>query len=149
MIYLNQGQNNQVAAICTRNETLSGTVYFLWSLTHLLSNKKYRFIPYMVTSQVPNPYYDLFCIEVNDSIPQVLTGATSCGQTNVHLIPGEYSLAVFEQYSPSNLNPQLSNDLIYNNLVTVVGTNQYDPAIYQSGQTDTYIIYDPDNDNQY
>lgn len=103
----------------------------------------------MVTSQVPNPYYDLFCIEVNDSIPQVLTGATSCGQTNVHLIPGEYSLAVFEQYSPSNLNPQLSNDLIYNNLVTVVGTNQYDPAVYQSGQTDTYIIYDPDNDNQY
>lgn len=145
MIYLNQGQNNQAAAVCSRNKTLPGSVTYLWSMTHKLSGDRFRFIPFRVPPSISGyePAYDLFCIQVSGGT-QVLTGATVCGQTNVDLIPGLYDLKCYEQYSTSNLNPMLSHDVVYENMVTVVGVNQNIPTTY-SGTTDTYIIYDPNN----
>ena len=148
MIYLNQNQNNQAAAVCSRNKTLTGNVQYLWSMVHKLSNQRFRFIPFRVPPSISGyePAYDLFCIDIDDSIPEVLTGATICGETNVHLIPGEYALKVYEQYSTTNLNPALSHDVVYETLVNVVGTNQNNPTVY-SGTTDTYyVIYNPNND---
>lgn len=148
MIFLNQGQNNLAAAICSRNKWLTGPVVYLWSMSHKLSQQKYRFIPYMVHSPLSvNPPYDVFCINIDDSIPQVLTGTTSCGQTNVHLIPGEYDLKVYEQSSSlsGNTNPSLAYDVVYETLVTVVGVNGYDPTVWTGG-SNTYIVYNPNND---
>jgi hypothetical protein len=144
MIYLYQDQTNQAAAVCSRNATISSPV-FLWEMVHKLSNARYVFIPFRVLPSVDyKPGYDLFCVDIFDNVAQVLTGATSCGQTNVHLIPGEYSLSVFQQTSTSNLNPALSLGLIYQTLVNMVGTNQNIPVTY-SGTSDNYVIYDPDN----
>jgi hypothetical protein len=146
MIYLNQGQNNQAAAVCSRNKTLTGSVTYLWSMSHKLSNQRYRFIPFRVLPSVSyNPAYDLFCINIDNAIPEVLTGATICGQTNVHLIPGEYDLKVYEQYSTTNLNPALAHDVVYETLVNVVGVNGYNPVVW-TGTSNTYVIYNPDND---
>lgn len=146
MIYLNQGQNNQAAAVCSRNKTLTGNVTYLWSMSHKLSNQRYRFIPFRVLPSVSyNPAYDLFCINIDNAIPEVLTGATICGQTNVHLIPGEYDLKVYEQYSTTNLNPALAHDVVYETLVNVVGVNGYNPVVW-TGTSNTYVIYNPDND---
>ena len=148
MIYLNQGENNEAAAICSRNKWLTGSVSYLWSMQHKLSQQKYRFVPYLIPSTASfSPPYDLFCINIDDSIPEVLTGTTSCGQTNVHLIPGEYDLKVYEQsYTLSgNTNPQYAYDVVYETLVNVVGVNGYDPTVW-SGTSNTYIVYNPNND---
>ena len=144
MIYLYQNQNNQAAAVCSRNATISNPV-FLWKLVHKLSNEEYRFIPFRILPSVSyKPAYDLFCIDIDDSIPQVLTGTTACGETNVHLIPGEYALEVYQQTSTSNLSPLLSQGLVYQTLVNMIGVNQNIPVTY-SGQSNNYVIYDPDN----
>jgi hypothetical protein len=144
MIYLYQNQNNQAAAVCSRNATLNNPV-FLWKMVHKLSNEEYRFIPFRILPDVSyKPSYDMFCIDIDDSIPEVLTGTTSCGQTNVHLIPGEYSLEVYQQVSNSNLDPSQSSGLVYQTLVNMVGTNQNIPVTY-SGESNNYVIYDPDN----
>lgn len=146
MIYLNQSENNQAAAVCSRNKTLTGNVVYLWSMSHKLSGKQYRFIPYRLQPSVSySPAYDIFCIDIDENIPQVLTGATSCGETNVHLIPGEYYLKVYEQYSTTNLNPMLSHDVVYETLVNVIGVNQNIPVSY-SGTTDIFIVYNAEND---
>ncbi len=114
-------------------------------MVHKLSNEEYRFIPFRILPSVSyKPAYDLFCIDINDAIPQVLTGATSCGVTNIHLIPGEYSLEVYQQVSNQNLNPAQSSGLVYQTLVNMVGVNQNIPVTY-SGQSNNYVIYDPDN----
>ena len=148
MIYLNQSQQNQAAAVCTRNATLTGgTIVYLWNLQHKLSGRVFNFIPFrLIPSVTYKPAYDLFCIDIDDSIPQVLTGTTQCGQTNVHLIPGEYALTVYQQLSTSNLNPSLSSGIVYQTLVIVDGVNQNNPTVYTGGTDGVFIIYNSDND---
>ena len=146
MIYLNQGQQNNPAAVCSRNTTLAGTVYYLWYMYHKLSGQKFYFVPYRLIPAVSYPpSYDVFCLNIDDSIPQVLTG-TTCGVTNVHLIPGEYSLEIYQQYSQTNLNPDLSSGLIYQTLVNVIGDNLNIPTTYTGNSDSSYIIYNPNND---
>ena len=147
MIYIYQGQQNESAAVCTRNSTISGTIFYLWYLEHKLSGQKWYFIPFRLQPAVSYPpSYDVFCLNTNDSIAQFLTGSTSCGKTNVHLIPGEYTLEIFQQNSNSNLNPDLSGGLIYTTLVNVVGENLNIPTTYSGNSDSTYIIYNPNND---
>jgi hypothetical protein len=148
MIYLNQNQLNQAAAVCSRNATISNPV-FLWNMTHKLSLRVYNFIPYRILPITTyKPGYDLFCITINDSLPEVLSGASSCSQTNVHLIPGEYFLNVYEQTSTSNLTPPNDdNQIVYQTLVNVVGVNQNVPITYQAPADESvFIIYNPNND---
>jgi len=148
MIYLNQGQNNTVAAVCSRNATLSNPVY-LWSMTHLLTQKTINFIPFRVlpVGYTALPPYDLFCIDVDDSIPQVLSSATICGQTNIHAIPGQWYVKIYEQTSTSNLNPDNATNMVNQTMVTLVGINQNNPVIYSGdSQDDIFIVYNPDND---
>lgn len=146
MIYVNQGQQNNPAAVCSRNTTLTGTVYYLWYMTHKLSGKEYYFIPTRLIPPIDYPpLYDVFCLNINDSIPTVLTGST-CGDVNVHLIPGEYYLKCYSQNSNTNLNPLLSYELVYQTLVNVVGENQNIPTTYSGGSDSIYIIYNPNND---
>jgi hypothetical protein len=73
---------------------------------------------------------------------------TSCDLgtvANLHLIPGQYYYKVYEQVSSSNLNPNLASDIVNEGMLTVVGTNANNPTTY-SGDTDVFIMYNPDND---
>lgn len=147
MIYLNQGQNNQVAAVCSRNKTLSGNVQYLWSMQHKLSGRKFRFIPYRVQPSVNySPGYDLFCIDIDPLSPNVLTGATQCGDTNVGtLIPGEYFVKIYEQMSTTNLDPMFSSEVVQETLAHVVGVNQNIPTTYTGGTDGVFIVYNDNN----
>jgi len=146
MVYLNQGSVNQSAFVASRNKQLGGNVTYLFSMLHKLSGQRWRFIPYRVPPSVNySPSYDLFCINIDDSIPQSLTGNTTCGKCNVHLIPGEYYVKIYEQLSSDNLDPQYSYDVVNETLVNVVGTNKNIPTSY-SGDSDVFIVYNADND---
>lgn len=146
MIYLNQGQLNQAAAVASRNKQLVGNVTYLWSMMHKLTGQKWRFIPFRVPPSVDyTPSYDLFCITIDDSIPESVTGNTSCGDCNIHLIPGEYYLKIYEQVSTTNLNPALSFDVVNETIVNVVGENKNIPTSY-SGNSDVFIVYNENND---
>jgi len=116
-------------------------------MTHKLSGKNYRFIPFRVQPSVSYSVpYDLFCIDVDPLQPNVLTGSTLCGQTNIGtLIPGEYEVTIWEQYSSSNLDPELSYDIVQQNLVTVIGVNQNIPTTYTGGTNGVFIIYNDNN----
>jgi hypothetical protein len=148
MIYINQDETNQVPVVCSRNNLSSGDVY-LWSMTHKLTFQTWNFIPYRIPPTTTyKPGYDLFCITVDNSLPQTFTGNTSCsGSTscNIHLIPGEYWVRIYSQSSNTNLNPDLSLELVYETMGLMVGTNQNDPITY-SGNSDVFIVYNEDND---
>jgi hypothetical protein len=144
MVYLNQGILNQAAVVASRNKTLVNPTY-LWAMQHKLSGRQWRFIPYRIIPLTDyTPGYDLFCLTVTDSQPEHLTGNTSCGLCVVDLYPGEYYLKIYEQVSPTNLNPMLSHDVVNETIVNVVGTNQNEPVTYESGD-DIFIIYNVDN----
>lgn len=143
MIYLIEGQNN-AAATCSRNKTLTGSVSYLWSMKHKLSGQVWRFVPYQIPADVPyTPGYDLFSIKINLNIPEVLTGATMTGQTNVHLIDGEYYVKIWEQSSSlsGNTNPMSAHDVVYETIADVSYSASTSPISY-SGTGDTYKIYE-------
>lgn len=146
MIYLNQGQLNQPAVVCERNTLMTGTTYYLWSVTHKLTSQNWSFLPYKIPPSVSyQPGYDLFCITVDDTIPQSLTGNTTCGSCNVHLIPGEYYIKIYGQSSATNLDVDNAQELVYETIMWIVGTNQNNPITY-SGTSDIFIVYNEDND---
>jgi hypothetical protein len=146
MIYINQGiLNPSVAAVCSRNKTLSSPTY-LWSAQHKLSSKSWKFIPFRIPPSVNySPGYDLFTIEVDDTQPESFTASTSANTVNLHFYPGEYYVKIYEQASPTNLNPALSYDVVNETIMNVIGTNQNTPISY-SGTPDIFIIYNSDND---
>jgi len=145
MIYINQGElNSSVAAVCSRNKSLSNPTY-LWSAQHKLSSKSWKFIPFRIPPSVDySPGYDLFTIEVDDTQPESFTASTSANTVNLHFYPGEYYVKIYEQQSTSNLNPALSFDVVNETIMNVVGTNQNTPISY-SGTPDIFIIYNSDN----
>lgn len=145
MVYIYQNQQNDTPAVCDRN-MLGVYDYFLWEMTHKLTFQKWTFIPYEIPYTTDYyPGYNLFTINVDDSIAQSLTGNTTSGSTNVHLIPGEYWLKIYAQDSPTNLNPNNASELVYQQIATLVGTNQNEPITY-SGNSDIFIVYNEDND---
>ena len=143
MIILNQVQNN-MNATCSRNKSLTGAVSYLFSWKHKLSGQVWRFVPYQYPAQVNYaPGYDLFSIKIDNGAPEVLTGATATGQTNVHLIDGEYYVKVWEQSSSlsGNTNPSLAYDVVYETIGRVNYSGSTAPTSY-SGTTDIYKIYE-------
>jgi hypothetical protein len=144
MVYVNQGEYNEPAVVCSRNKSLSNPTY-LWSMYHKLSGQVWRFIPYRIPPSVSySPAYDLFGLTIDDSIPESLTGNTGATSCNIHAIPGEYYVKIYEQVSSTNLNPALSYDVVYETIFNVVGINQNTPISY-SGTPDIFIIYNENN----
>jgi len=146
MIYIRQGLQNTVPAVCSRNLIDENADIYLWDMEHKLTSQTFRFIPYMydwTTDYLPG--YNQFDISVDDTQPQSLTGNTVTGTTNVYLIPGEYYVTIYGQTSNSNLNPTLSEEIVYQTQGLVVGANKNTPVSY-SGETDIFILYNPDND---
>jgi len=145
MVYINQGELSQAAFVASRNKQLGGNVTYLFSIMHKLSGQRWRFIPYRIPPSVDyTPSYDLFCINVDFNIPENYIGSI-CGDCNIHLIPGEYYLKIYEQLSPTNLDPQFSYDVVNETLVNVVGENKNIPTSY-SGTSDVFIVYNENND---
>lgn len=141
MIYLQQGDINQNALVtCSRNKSLYGAVTYLWTIKHKLSQQSWKFIPYRepsITSYEPSK--DLFYISIDDSSPEVLIGQSNL-TTNLHLIPGEYYLKIYEQTSTTNLNPALSYDVVYEGMLIVNAADPINQIAY-SGNSEVIIIY--------
>jgi hypothetical protein len=145
MLYINQSQLTQVPATCSRNNINGGGVY-LWEMIHKLTGQYWSFIPYRIPPITTyQPGYDLFCITVDDTQPESLTGNTVCGDCNVHLIPGEYWVRIYSQTSTTNLFFAFADELVYETIGNVVGVNQNEPVTY-SGTSDIFIVYNEDND---
>jgi len=144
MIILQEGYNN-ANATCSRNKNLTGSVCYLFGFKHKLSQEVWRFVPYRIPPSVGYaPGYDLFSITIDPSQPEAyLTGATTTGQTNVHLIEGEYYIKVWEQSSAlsGNTNPNLAYDVVYETIGRVNYSASTAPITY-SGTTDIYKIYE-------
>jgi len=97
MIIIQPGQNN-VPATCSLNATLSNP-YYLWSMTHKLSNENWRFIPYRFNPVVNyKPQWDLFNIGVDYNSPESLTGNTSSGTTNYGTLMWDSSTPTTTQF---------------------------------------------------
>ena len=134
MIILEQGQENLVYAVASRNKLLNGGNNYLFSLYNKLSEERFRFIPYRlpVNTTYP-PRYDEFEIKIDLNSPQSLTGNTSGFTTNVWLTEGEYYYKIYQQNSAINLNPSLSTDVVDEGM------------LYVSGTTTDIPVYDNDN----
>lgn len=113
-----------------------GNVIYLWSMTHKLTNQNWKFIPYPIPTIVNYaPSYDLFTINVDENSPEVFTASTSANTVNLHLIEGQYFVKIYEQYSTTNLNPQLSYDVVYEGsaMVNYSGSPQNEIISYTGG----------------
>jgi len=141
MVYLQQDELNYANVTCSRNKNLSGNVTYLWTMRHKLSQQSWKFIPYRVPPAIVGyePAYDQFEIDVNPQNPEIYIG-TSGTPVNLQFIPGEYYLKIYEQLSPTNLNPALSYDVVYEGMVVVISDNPIGEINY-TGVSDTVIIY--------
>ena len=136
MVILEQGQDNVVYAMASRNKLMLGGDYFLFSMYNKLSEEKFRFIPYhRPYNSVYPPRLDEFEIKIDFNSPQSLTGNTSGFTTNVWLTEGEYYYKIYQQKSSTNLNPLLSTDVVDEGMM-YVNANTTDIPVY-------------DNDNYY
>jgi hypothetical protein len=143
MVQIQKGEFNNVVATCSRNKMLTGNVTYLWSMTHKISKQNWKFLPYRVPPSVPYaPSYDEFTMNVDDSTPEVFTASTSANTVNLHLIEGQYFVKIYEQLSTTNLNPQLSYDVVYEGTATVnfSGSPQNEIISY-SGASGIFKVY--------
>lgn len=139
MIYLRVGEVNTAIATCSVNKQLSNPSY-LWSMRHKLTNQAWKSIPYRVPPAVNySPSYDQFLINIDENSSQEYIGTASTA-VNLHLIPGEYFIKIYEQTSPTNLNPALSYDVVYEGIATVINTGSTTPTSY-SATTEVFITY--------
>lgn len=141
MIYLQQGNINQPTLVtCSRNKTLYGPVTYLWTVRHKLSQQSWKFIPYREPSNLGyEPSKDLFYISVNESASELYIG-TSGTSANLHFIPGEYYVKIYEQTSPTNLNPSVAYDVVYEGMMIVEPADPINQIAY-SGNSEVIIIY--------
>lgn len=142
MIILNQSELNVATATCSLNKQLTAPTY-LWSMRHKLTNQSWKFIPFRYPPNTTyKPSWDLFSIRVDNSLPETFTATTADNTTNLHLLPGDYFVKIYEQNSSSNLNPSNSYDVVYETTARVIGTgNTTNNLISYSGDTQIFSIY--------
>jgi hypothetical protein len=116
MLHFKQNDLNS-CDVTVSNESELNNPNYLWCLTNLDSNVKKYFIPYNAT--VANATrFDTFTFSTNRLEPEVFTGSTC----NIHLAQGQYRYTIYDQISPTNLNPALSNSIVENGLGTMPST---------------------------
>ncbi len=144
MIPINQAQLNTVVATCSRNKQLTGTVYYLWTITHKLTKQNWKFIPYLLPATGAigyEPSYDQFQIDVDSGSSEVFIATGTTTPVNLHLIPGQYYVKIYEQASPTNLNPITAFDVVYEGMSNVIGTNPvYNDIVSYSGTSSSQIF---------
>jgi len=146
MIQITQAQLNTVVATCSRNKQLTGSVYYLWTMTHKLTKQNWKFIPYLLpaTGAVGyEPSYDQFQIDVDSASAEVFIATGTTTPVNLHLIPGHYYVKIYEQASPTNLNPLTAFDVVYEGMANIIGTNPVynDIEVYTGNTNTTFKVY--------
>ena len=146
MIPITQAQLNTVVATCSRNKQLTGSVYYLWTMTHKLTKQNWKFIPYLLpaTGAVGyEPSYDQFQIDVDSASAQVYIATGTTTPVNLHLIPGHYYVKIYEQASSTNLNPLTAFDVVYEGMANIIGTNPVynDIEVYTGNTNTTFKVY--------
>ena len=146
MIPINQAELNTVVATCSRNKQLTGSVYYLWTMTHKLTKQNWKFIPYLLpaTGAVGyEPSYDQFQIDVDSASAEVFIATGTTTPVNLHLIPGHYYVKIYEQASPTNLNPLTAFDVVYEGMANIIGTNPVynDIEVYTGNTNTTFKVY--------
>jgi hypothetical protein len=122
MIWINQGQSNEIAVTLTENCTLSQP-NFLFRFVNDETHNEYAFIA-SDESQFPARYNKFTILETSD--PDTLDGEIELPKT------GLYHYYIYEQESDSNLDYTLSTGLVEQGKLTVPGdsptVNAYTPA---------------------
>ena len=113
MIYILKDTTNTIDVTVSNETTLTGATY-LFELVNLERKTKVYFIPENVTTDDKNRF-DSFTFSTIDLDPIVLTGNTC----NIHLYIGPYTYTVYDQTSPTNLDPTLSNGVVETGLIWV------------------------------
>jgi len=140
MIVLNIGENNLVYEPASRNKELSNPTY-LFSFFHKLSGQSWKVIPYVSNWVESYPSrFDIFSIKIDYNLPQSLTGNTTSGSTNVHLIEGDYWVSIYEQHSTTNLDPSKSFNKVIESFGYVVPLTETNPTY--EGDNYEYKIYE-------
>ena len=142
MIVLNIGENNRVLESASRNKELNNPTY-LFSFYLKLSGQKWRVIPYVDDYTADyTARFDTFYIDIDYTRPESLTGNTTSGSTNVHLIEGDYWVSIYEQVSTTNTDPTKSFNKVIETFGYVVPTPEtkttYEGDIYE------YKVYEDD-----
>ena len=101
MLQINKAETKTWYLTLTEKTTISNPTY-LFSLTHRLTNVSYNFILTDTSSYVER--YNAF---------QITEGTT------VTLDAGEYEYKIYAQSSPSNLDPDLANEVVEEGIVKV------------------------------
>lgn len=142
MIILNQSELNVATATCSLNKQLTAPTY-LWSMRHKLTNQSWKFIPFRYPPNTTyEPSWDLFSIRIDNNQPQTYTASTADITTNLHFLPGDYFVKIYEQASPTNLNPSNSYDVVYETTARVIGTgNTQNELVSYSANTEIFTIY--------
>jgi len=146
MIQITQAQLNTVVATCSRNKQLTGNVYYLWTMTHKLTKQNWKFIPYLLPATGAigyEPSYDQFQIDVDSASSEVFIATGTTTPVNLHLIPGQYYVKIYEQASSTNLNPITAFDVVYEGMANVIGTNPVynDIEVYTGNTNTTFKVY--------
>jgi len=142
MVVLNIGENNKMCEPASRNKEIDNATYLV-SMYHKLSGQSWRFIPYVSDFTADyNARFDTFYINIDYSTPQSLTGNTTSGSTNVHLIEGDYWISIYEQYSTTNLDPTKSFNKVVETFGYVVPPTETNPTY--SGDNYEYKVYEND-----
>ena len=101
MLQINKAETKTWCLTLTEKTTISNPTY-LFSLTHRLTNVSYNFILTDTSSYVER--YNAF--ELTEG-------------TTVTLDAGEYLYKIYAQSSPTNLNPDLANEVVEEGIVKV------------------------------
>ena len=146
MIPINQSELNTVVATCSRNKQLTGNVYYLWTMTHKLTKQNWKFIPYLLPATGAigyEPSYDQFQIDVDSASAEVFIATGTITPVNLHLIPGQYYVKIYEQASSTNLNPITAFDVVYEGMANIIGTNPVynDIEVYTGNTNTTFKVY--------
>ena len=133
MLYITGNGYNLLYVSVSPHKTLSNP-YYLLSMEHGQTGKKYQVIPENVTSVSGSPYnqrYDILKVGVFES------GVNPTGGTiNIDEV-GQFFYSIREQVSSTNLNPSLSGDKLEEGIL-IVSTDFTDTYYYSGGTGEVY-----------
>jgi len=121
MIHITQGQTNKVVFTATENVTIVGNVYFLVEFVSEQTKSKY----YCTGTDLSGFPYRFNEFDITEKANPVLTNS------EVQLsVPGQYVYNVYQQSSPTNLDPANAISIVETGKCEVHAASTVAPAIY-------------------
>ncbi len=142
MLYITGSGFNLLYVSVSPHKTLSNP-YYLLSMEHAQTGKKYQVIPQNVTQVSGSPYnsrYDILKLGVFNSNPNPTGGTITIDEV------GQFYYSIREQVSSTNLNPLLSGDKLEEGLL--IFTTDFTDTYYYSGNTGD-VYYPPQPSTYY